>query len=126
MRSRWEVLNSGGSVQFDFLVPGRDTPIAMRADRDNREDCDAGALCIQVGLDSWLLARFVDPILLTYASDDRLLLRYDGPGNLASRDGSMPNVVIYYEHLETQDWELFDWGSEDLIVNDWTESRIAR
>lgn len=126
VRSRWEVLNSGGSVQFDFLVPGRDTPIAMRADRDNREDCDAGALCIQVGLDSWLLARFVDPILLTYASDDRLLLRYDGPGNLASRDGSMPNVVIYYEHLETQDWELLDWGSEDLIVNDWTESRIAR
>ncbi len=126
VRSRWEIFDSGGSVQFNFLVPGRDTPIAMRADRDNREDCDAGALCIQVGLDSWLLARFVDPILLTYASDDRLLLRYDGPGNLASQDGSVPDVVIHYEHLEVHEGDLSDWGSGDLIVNDWTESGIAR
>ena len=126
VRSRWEIFDSGGSVQFNFLVPGRDTPIAMRADRDNREDCDAGALCIQVGLDSWLLARFVDPILLTYASDDRLLLRYDGPGNLASQDGSVPDVVIHYEHLEVHEGDLSDWGSGDLIVNDWTESGIAQ
>ena len=73
-----------------------------------------------------ILAEQLQEGFALYDSDDRLLLRYDGPGNLASRDGSMPNVVIYYEHLETQDWELFDWGSEDLIVNDWTKSRIAR
>jgi len=126
VRSRWEIFDSGGSVQFNFLVPGRDTPIAMRADRDDRENCDVAALCIQVGLDSWLLARFVDPILLTYASDDRLLLRYEGPGNLASQDGSVPDVVIHYEHLELQEGELSDWGSGDLIVNDWADSRIAR
>jgi len=126
VRSRWEILSSGGSVSFNFLVPGRDTPIAMRAHRDDRRDCNAGALCLQVGLDSWLLARFINPILLTYSSDDRLLLRYDGPGNLATRDGSVPNVVIYYEHIELQEGELPGWGSEDLIVNDWTESAMAR
>lgn len=126
IRSRWEILDSGGSVQFNFLVPGRNAPISMRANRDMREDCDPGELCIQVGLDSWLLARFVDPILLTYSTDDRLLLSYDGPGNLLSRDGFAPSVVIHYEHLEAQQGDFLNRGDDDVIANDWTESRIAR
>lgn len=97
VRSRWDALASGGVVQFDFLVPGRDAAIAMRARRDDVNSCDDGNFCVLVGLDSWLLAGFIDPIRLSYSSDTRELLSYDGPGNLASGDGSTPQVVIHYE-----------------------------
>ena len=65
-------------------------------------------------------------MLFRSSTDDRLLLSYDGPGNLLSRDGFAPSVVIYYEHLEVQQGDLSNRGDDDVMANDWTESRIAR
>ncbi|MCX2979810.1 hypothetical protein EYC98_02910 [Halieaceae bacterium IMCC14734] len=98
IRNNWQVLESSRKIRFNFLIPGRDSPLKMEAHQAVPEDCEANTLCLVVALDNWLLAAITDPILLTYSRDNRRLLRYRGISNLASNDGKSQVVDIRYTY----------------------------
>jgi hypothetical protein len=101
IRNNWQTLGDSGTVNFNFLVPGRDKALRMRARQAQSDECETGTLCLEVGLDNWLLGALTDPILLTYSRDSRRLLRYRGISNLASNDGQSQMVDIRYIYSAT-------------------------
>ena len=98
VRSRWDTLAGGGSVEFPFLVVGREDPLNMRAVNSDDADCIAGELCLRVELESWLLRMVVAPVRLTYDRDSRRLLRFRGISNIRSPSGKTQQVDIRYSY----------------------------
>lgn len=101
VRSRWVELAAGDPVEFPFQVVGFDSPLAMKAYRIDGGSCPRETLCLEVGLDSWLLGLLVDPIALSYAVDSRRLLRFRGISNLRDDSGETFQVDIRYEYTAT-------------------------
>jgi hypothetical protein len=99
VRSRWDELAAGNTVEFPFLVLGRDQPLAMQAARRDG-DCTEDALCLAVTPQAWYLRLVVPPIELTYARDSRRLLRYQGIGNLRDAQGNSRQVDIRYDYAD--------------------------
>jgi hypothetical protein len=97
MRSRWDDLAAGDTVDFPFLALGQDQPLMMQAVSSDGE-CAGNALCLEVTPGAWLLRLLVEPIRLTYARDSRRLLRYRGISNLSDADGNSPDVDIRYSY----------------------------
>ena len=98
VRSRWVELAGGESIDFPFQVVGFDRPLAMKAYRADRGSCSPERLCLEVGVDSWLLGLLVDPIALSYAVESRRLLRFRGISNLRDEGGETFQVDIRYEY----------------------------
>ncbi|MEP5763936.1 MAG: hypothetical protein ABJ308_05055 [Halieaceae bacterium] len=100
VRLRWDSLEGGKAVKFPFLLLDRDKPITMRASEDREQRCRATELCLQVRLDSWLLAALIEPIELTYDRDDQRLRRFKGLSNLKSDSGKSQQVEILYNYRD--------------------------
>ena len=100
VRSNWDTLDSGEVVKFPFLVPGFEKPLNMRARRTDEDSCFAAELCLEIVLDSWLLAMLVDPINLSYSRPERKLLRFQGISNIRGVDGESLDVDIRYHYSD--------------------------
>lgn len=98
VRSRWDELAAGESIEFPFQIVGFDRPLAMKAYRASQGGCALEDLCLEVSLDSWFLGLLVDPIVLSYARDSRRLLRFRGISNLRDDKGKTFQVDIRYEY----------------------------
>ena len=98
VRERWDELTTGESVRFSFLVAGRDKPLPMRAEETG--ECAEGEVCLEVGLDAWLIGSLVPPIRLTYERETRRLLRFEGVSNLRDDEGRSRRVDIRYSYAE--------------------------
>ena len=98
VRSRWDELISGNSVQFPFLGVGFDKPINMRAIREKPANCDDDKVCLSIGLNSWLLGMLVDPIKLSYSRESRELLWFSGISNIVGESGETLSVDIHYQY----------------------------
>ena len=72
----------------------------MKALRSEKVDCKAEQLCLDIQLDSWILAMIVAPIELSYSRSDKRLLHFSGMSNIRDEDGETQNVDIHYEYLE--------------------------
>ena len=116
VRLRWEELAAGGTVAFPFQIVGRERPLAMKAQRQQSTDCSEQELCLEVGLDSWLLGMLVDPIQLTYQRDSRRLLRFRGISNLKDERGRSQFVDIRYSYLAEEGDTLVAQRDEDELV----------
>lgn len=100
VRSSWEALNAGEQISFPFLPAGFDKPLNMKALRSEKTDCEAQQLCLDIKLDSWILAMIVAPIELSYSRSNKRLLHFSGMSNIRDEDGETQNVDIHYEYLE--------------------------
>lgn len=100
VRSSWNELDDGKQISFPFLPAGFDKPLDMRALRSEKIDCDPKQLCLDIELDSWLLAMIVDPIELSYSRSNKRLLHFSGVSNIKDEDGETQSVDIHYEYLE--------------------------
>jgi hypothetical protein len=100
VRSIWEELNEGQQISFPFLPAGFDKPLNMKALRSEKVDCEAEQLCLDIELDSWLLALIIAPIELSYSRSDKRLLHFSGMSNIRDEDGETQDVDIHYEYLE--------------------------
>lgn len=103
IRSRWNDLTGGALVGFQFQVVGRDKPLEMIARNQLEAGCEAGELCLEVAVDSWLLSLLTRPIRLTYDRESRRLLRYRGISNIRDDDGGSQQVEIVYHYWSTND-----------------------
>ncbi len=100
VRSSWEELSDGEQISFPFLPAGFDKPLNMRALRSDKADCKVERLCLDIKLDSWLLAMIIAPIELSYSRSNRRLLHFSGVSNIRDEDGETQDVDIHYEYLE--------------------------
>ena len=100
VRRSWDELNDGKKISFPFLPAGFDKPLNMRALRSDTIDCDPKQLCLDIEMDSWILAMIVDPIELSYLRSSKRLLHFRGMSNIRDEDGETQSVDIHYEYLE--------------------------
>jgi hypothetical protein len=100
VRGSWNELKDGAQISFPFLPAGFDDPLNMKVLRSNKVECEAEQLCLDIELDSWLLALIIDPIELSYSISDKRLQRFSGISNIRDEDGKTQNVDIHYEYLE--------------------------
>lgn len=100
VRNSWDELNDGKQISFPFLPAGFDKPLNMRALRSDKIDCEAEQLCLDIEMDSWILAMIVDPIELSYLRSNKRLLHFSGISNIRDEDGETQSVDIHYEYLE--------------------------
>jgi hypothetical protein len=98
VRGQWDVLTTGDTVKFLFLVAGFDEPLKMRVSLDRSRSCNAKELCLEFALDSWLLRFLADPIDLVYSRDNRRLLRYQGLSNIRDENSESMIVDIHYDY----------------------------
>jgi hypothetical protein len=98
VRGQWDVLATGDTVKFLFLVAGFDEPLKMRANLDRSGSCSDEALCLEISLDSWILGFLSDPIDLVYSRENRRLLRYQGLSNIRGETSESLIVDIHYDY----------------------------
>ena len=98
VRSQWDILATGDTVKFPFLVPGFDEPLKMRANLDRSRSCGDEELCLEISLDSWLLSLLADPINLVYSRENRRLVRYQGLSNIRGENSESLIVDIHYDY----------------------------
>jgi hypothetical protein len=101
VQARWERLIAGRTVRFDFLQidKARVIPLKLKMKKCAAQ-FDVVVRCFSLNIDNLLLSRFVKPILLTYDVTQRRLLRYNGLGQLAGRDGKGLVVQIDYRYRD--------------------------
>ncbi len=100
VRLRWDDLSSGDEVKFPFLVVGRDKPLNMRAQLEEKVKCPQSRLCLSITLDNWLLSALVSPIRLEYDQDSRRLLQFKGVSNIRDDEGKSQQVKIQYRYQD--------------------------
>lgn len=100
VRGSWNELKEGQHISFPFLPAGFEQPLNMKVLRSNKVECAAEQLCLEIELDSWLLALIIDPIELSYSISDKRLQHFSGISNIRDEDGQTQNVDIHYEYLE--------------------------
>jgi hypothetical protein len=100
VRRSWDELSDGQQISFPFLPAGFDKPLNMKALRSEKVECEAEQLCLDIKLDSWLLAMIVAPIELSYSRSNKRLLHFSGMSNIRDEEGETQNVDIHYEYLE--------------------------
>jgi hypothetical protein len=100
VRLQWQDLAQGEEIRFPFRLVNRKDPIKMRANKTR--GCEAGKLCLEIALDSWLLGSFVDPIRLTYEEGSQRLRRFQGISNLRNDQGRPQTVEIRYRYHDEE------------------------
>ncbi len=96
VRARWPQLAAGETVAFEFLVAGREQPLAMQARRDG--DCPPSQLCLVIAPRNWLFALVGGDIKLVYESATRRLLQFRGLSNIPDKRGRSQHLVIDYRY----------------------------
>lgn len=95
VRSAWEPLEAGESVQADFLLPSRLGFLAVQVRRADPQPKPADVLHLRMTLDAWY--GFVAPRTdLTYRREDRWLLRFEGIGTIRDAKGRHQDVRIEF------------------------------
>ena len=104
---------SKADLVFDYPAPSRGSNIALKASRfscDRLKNTLSDLLnavpadinnqilwqqCVAVRAKNWLIARFLPPIYLAYAEDNRLAL-YSGRSNMSDAKGDYQDIAIFY------------------------------
>ena len=98
VQTRWDSLLSGKTLPFQYLVPSRLRTYAFNL---RAASCPGeGAFqCFAIEPDVWYLDLVLDPILLTYTRDTKMLMGFTGLGNIANEKCDYLAVDIRYKYL---------------------------
>ncbi len=105
MRRHWDGLVAGETRDFAFPAPTRQSLVTLRA---SRSDCQSSGdrvsreaiTCFAIEPASWFARLLVDPIRLTYATDNRRLLAYQGLSNVKGGREENFRVTIVYQYRD--------------------------
>lgn len=101
VQARFSDLMAGDTVEFKFVVSGRQSVVDMQAFRiDDTTFEGEPAVQFRAELDMFLVNWFVDPLELVYDPDSKRLLEYRGIGNMHNAKGeAYPVRVSYYTEV---------------------------
>lgn len=91
----FDTLLEGDSVEFQFLAPTRTRWLGLRLRPVEQTD---GRLLLELNVRNRLLSLIISDIELTYDTETRRLLRYDGLTNLPRPGGGNYNATIEYDY----------------------------
>ena len=83
--------------KIDFLIPLNEDSYSFRV-RVKKLDREKNTITYRVEADSWLMRMVAPDIDVTYNTETRQLMVYDGPSNLLSPEGDKMDVVITYDY----------------------------
>lgn len=98
VRSRWEELERGGTVNFQLGVPSQLDHFAFRVRTMKTETVNGrSAMLVRFESDHWYIRLFVDPVLVWYDTATRRALRYEGISNLYDEKGKSYVVRVEFD-----------------------------
>lgn len=77
--NNWDVLNKGETVYFRFLALSRADYYDFQLSKVSQGE---ELLVLQLAPSSWLVSLLMDPIILTYSTQNRRLLKFEGLTNI--------------------------------------------
>lgn len=106
VRRHWQTLMSDEKLNFYFMVPSRLTRLAMTIERTPCDTTDPSpeltmdepVVCFRTQVKNFMVRLLVPPIDLTYGTNTKKLLRFQGLGNVADKNQKMMKVDIRYRY----------------------------
>lgn len=93
--TRWDKLLAGERVTFDFASSARLTTIEFRLSRANGP-AEEGVERFILEPSNWFVRMLVKPIILTYSSQNKTLIGYEGLSNIRKDGGGNHSVRITF------------------------------
>ena len=93
--TRWDELLAGERVTFDFASSARLTTIEFRLSRENGR-AEEGVERFILEPSNWFVRMLVKPIVLTYSSQNKTLIGYEGLSNIRKDGGGNHTVQITF------------------------------
>jgi hypothetical protein len=98
IQAHWDSLIAGNKLFMKFGVPARLDSYGFRVYRDGETLVNGKrAFLVKCDIDNFILRLFLDPIMLTYDSESRRLLVYEGISNISNERGENHVVKIMYQ-----------------------------
>ena len=98
VRSQWEELQRGGTVNFHLGVPSQLDHFAFRVRKMKEESVNGrSAMLVRFESDHWYIRLFVDPVLVWYDTATRRAIRYEGISNLYDERGKSYVVRVEFD-----------------------------
>lgn len=97
VKENWEALIHDKTLNFNFVVPAEQDYFSFRLKKVKETDYKGKqAVIYKMELDNFILRRLVPPIILTYDTDTKRLLKYEGISNINNPKGKSYFVKIVY------------------------------
>ena len=94
-RQNWERLLNGERIEFNFIAPAKLDYFRFRVSKNSIVTVgDRKGMQLKLEINSFILRAFVDPILITYALDNKEILAYKGISNVNDDNGKSHSVEI--------------------------------
>lgn len=94
--SHWDELLSGNRITFDFASSARLTTIEFRLSHAQDLGDDVGIERFTLAPSNWFVRMLVKPIVLTYSSQNKTLIAYEGLSNIRKDGGGNHSVKIAF------------------------------
>lgn len=96
-RENWERLLNNETIEFNFIAPAKLDYFKFRVSKNSIVSVgDRKGMQLKLEINSFILRAFVDPILITYALDNKEILSYKGISNVNDENGKSHSVEIDY------------------------------
>ncbi|MCX6170231.1 MAG: hypothetical protein NTX65_12870 [Ignavibacteriales bacterium] len=94
-RENWERLLNNETIEFNFIAPAKLDYFRFRVSKNSIVSVgNKKGMQLKLEINSFILRAFVDPILITYALDNKEILSYKGISNVNDENGKSHSVEI--------------------------------
>jgi hypothetical protein len=94
-RANWEKLLNDDTIEFNFITPAKLDYYRFRVSKNSIVTVGGRkGMQLKLEINSFILRAFVDPILITYALDNKEILSYKGISNVNDENGKSHLVEI--------------------------------
>lgn len=94
-RENWDRLLNNETIEFNFIAPAKLDYFRFRVSKNSIVTIgDRKGMQLKLEINSFVLRAFVDPILITYAFDNKDILFYKGISNINDERGKSHSVEI--------------------------------
>ncbi len=94
--THWDKLLSGDRITFDFASSARLTTIEFRLSHNQNPSDDQDIEQFTLEPSNWFVRMLVKPIVLTYSSQNKTLIGYEGLSNIRKDGGGNHTVKIAF------------------------------
>ncbi len=98
VQQNWDALASGRKLYFNFGAPFAMDYYGFRVYKHGeRQEGDRKFMVVKLDIDNFVIRLFLDPIVLTYDTEARRLVSYEGISNILDDAGDSYRVRISYD-----------------------------
>ena len=95
IQTNWQSLTANQSPSIKYLLPTRQTTIELEIERTSCKE--SNQTCFLIEPSNWFFRMLSKPLVLTYDSDSRKLMTFQGKSNISDSEGNYQEVVIHYD-----------------------------